>query len=252
MQWLKGMDKYRRRILWGGLALLLTAVAFRVVTERMFLARASVEGAFSCLTPEESTGTVTMTARYLPPAYGFSEEKLLRLFGEKIGLEMPEEFRTVTYAERVELVYEKQAAQATSLIKLVHLPETDSYYLCAEIAVFNRESEEVGEVRERLLRAAKNMKLCEINTTMELCGIYPGEIPLAQKDELTDRLLRELYATPVYENRENKQYTVYAYTGAVKEYIVAEKKKVNVQVAIYYDKATQKTEVILATPLGLR
>ena len=197
-------------------------------------------------------GTVNITARYLPPAYGFSEEKLLRLWGEKIGLKMTEEYRRVSFADREELVYEKTAAQATSVIKLVHLPESDGYYLCAEIVIYNREAEAVSEIRERLIQAAERMKLSEVNTTMELCGIYSGEIPLAQKDAITDRLLEKLYATPVYENRENKQYTVYAYTGAVKEYIVSEKKKVNVQVAIVYDKTTQKTEVILATPLGLR
>jgi len=100
--------------------------------------------------------------------------------------------------------------------------------------------------------AAESLKLAEITTTLELCGIYDGEIPLAKKDEVTDRLLRELYAQPVYENRENANYTVYAYTGAVEEYIVVEKKKINVQIAIYYDREMDCTEVVLASPIGLR
>lgn len=124
--------------------------------------------------------------------------------------------------------------------------------MCAEVTLYDTAEEDVTSFRSRLEKAAKQLKLEEVSTTIELCGMYNGEIPLGKKDSLTDALLKELYAAPVYENRENKNYTVYAYTGAIEDYIVVEKKRLNVQVAIYYDRSTDRTEVVLASPIGLR
>lgn len=248
----KKVTKRQKRIMTVLAAALLLAVSFKVITERLFLAQASIEGAFATLKPEESEGTITLTGRYLPPPYGFAEEKLLTHFGEKIGLEVEGEFREVRYDGRTEYVYEKTAAQARSLLKTVYLTEEDAYYLCAEITLTGENADATATFRETMRKAAENMGLREVETTVELCGVYNGEIPLAKKDEITDRLIRELYAQPVYENRENANYTVYAYTGAVEEYIIVEKKKINVQVAIYYDRNADRTEVVLASPLGLR
>lgn len=245
-------DKRQRKVLGGLAAVLILAAAFHGITERAFFAQASIEGAFAVLTPEESCGTVTMTGRYLPPPYGFSEEKLLRYFGEKIGLTVDGEIREVSYTGRLEYVYEKEAADAHSVLKVVLLEETGEYYVCAEVTLSGDNAPATAAFQKMMKRSAADMGLTEISTTLELCGGYSGEIPLAKKDEVTDLLLSELYARPVYENRQNANYTVYAYTGAVEEYITVEKKKINVQVAIYYDKATDRTEVVLASPLGLR
>ena len=243
----------RQRTALGGIAVvLLLAVAFRVITERAFLAQASIEGAFSLLHPKESMGTVTLTGRYLPPPYGFSEEKLLKHFGEQIGLVVDGEPRQAEFEGRVELIFEKKAAEAHSVLKLVCLTEEDAYYICAEITLTGKNATKASYLRKELLRAAERTKLGEVSTTLELCGIFDGELPLAEKDALTDNLLSELYAQPVYENRQNNYYTVYAYTGAVEDYITVERNKINVQVFIDYDKNRDCTEVVLASPLGLR
>lgn len=246
------MNQRQRKVLGGITLVLMLAVAFRVITERAFLAQASIEGAFSVLQPGESVGTVTMTGRYLPPPYGFSEEKLLEHFGGQIGLAVDGEIRRVEYEGRREAVFEKEAAEAYSVLKLVYLTEEEAYYICAEITLSGNNAPYVSEMRKELLRAAEKAGLTEVSATLELCGIFTGEIPLAEKDALTDLLLSELYAQPVYENRQNNYYTVYAYTGAVEDYITVERNKINVQVLIDYDRDMNRTEVVLASPLGLR
>lgn len=246
------LNQRQRKILGGIAVVLMLAAAFRVVTERAFLAQASIEGAFSLLHPKESMGTVTMTGRYLSPAYGFSEEKLLKHFGEQIGLTVDGEMRTAEFEGRRELIYEKTAAEANSVLKLVHLTEEDAYYLCAEITLSGKNAVNASYMRRELLKTAEKIGLAEVSATLELCGLFDGEIPLAEKDALTDSLLSELYAQPVYENRQNSYYTVYAYTGAVEDYITVERNKINVQVLIAYDRNQDRTEVVLASPLGLR
>lgn len=245
-------NKKARTVLSFIAAVLLVAAVFRGATERAFLAQAGMQGAFSSLEPDEKQGTVTLTGRYLPPPYGFSKEKLVGYFGELIGLSVEGTFREVLYTGRQEFVYEKKAAEAESLVKIVYLTEEDAFYLCAEITLTGKNADEITTFRETVYEAAEKLQLKEITTTLELCGTYEGEIPLGEKDRLTDHLLQELYAQPVYENRENANYTVYAYTGAVEEYIVVEKKKINVQIAVYYDKEADRSEVVLASPIGLR
>ncbi len=245
-------NEKQKKLLGGVAVVLLLAAAFRGITERAFLAQASIEGTFAMLNPENSQGTVTLTGRYLPPPYGFSEEKLLTYFAESIGLEVDGPIREVMYEGRKEYVFEKTAAEAWSLVKVVYLPETEAYYVCAEVTLTGGNTAGTPLFRERMQAEAERMGFSEITTTMELSGLFAGEIPLAEKDRLTDELLSGLYAQPVYEHRENKNYTVYAYTGAVEDYIVVEKKKINVQIAIYYDRDTDCSEVVLATPIGLR
>ena len=242
----------RRRLLYAAALTLCLAGIYKVIMSRVFFAGASMESAFSMLVPEERRGTVTMTARYPTPEYGCEEEMLLACFAEKLDLRMEDDIREVVYEGRREYVYEKEAAKAASLLKVVYLEKTGEYYVCAEVTLFGTEEQDVTAFKKRLEKAAKELELTEISTTLELCGVYNGEIPLGEKDSLTDALLKELYAAPVYENRENANYTVYAYTGAIKDYIVVEKKRLNVQVAIYYDRSSDRTEVVLASPIGLR
>lgn len=248
----RGLKKREKKFLVGVSIVFLLATAFRMITERAFLAGANMESAFSVLAPEKSRGTVTLTGRYLPPPYGFSEDKLLACFGEQIGLTVDGKLREVQYDGRWEYVYEKEAAEAHSVLKLVYLTEEEEYYICAEVVLSGESALATADLRKRMQREAKEFGLSEVSTTMELCGIYNEEIPLSEKDRLTDLLLSELYAQPVYENRENANYTVYAYTGAVEEFLTVEQKKINVQVAFYYDRESDCTEVVLASPLGLR
>lgn len=245
-------SKKRKGIVSGVAAVLVVAALLRTATERAFLAQASIQGAFAALTPDDSKGTVTLTGRYLPPPYGFAKEKLVAYFGEQIGLLVEGELREVRYDGRQEYVYEKAAAEAFSTVKVVYLTKEQEYYLCAEVTLTGQNAAGIASFQTLVKKAAEKLQLEDITTTLELCGTYDGEIPLGEKDRLTDLLLRELYAQPVYENRENANYTVYAYTGAVEEYIVVEKKKINVQIAVCYDKEADCTEVVLASPIGLR
>lgn len=245
-------QRKRRKWLYGAVLTLCLAGIYKIIMSRVFFARASMEGAFSLLVPEERRGTVTMTARYPTPEFGCEEDMLLTCFAKELGIEVEGTIREVMYEGRIEYAYEKAAAKADSLLKVVYLEKTKEYYVCAEVTLYDTAEEDVTSFRSRLEKAAKQLKLAEVSTTIELCGMYNGEIPLGKKDSLTDALLKELYAAPVYENRENKNYTVYAYTGAIEDYIVVEKKRLNVQVAIYYDRSTDRTEVVLASPIGLR
>lgn len=234
------------------LSTFLIAGVLRLVTGHLFQKNVSLAGAFQKLSPEKEEAVITLTGRFSPASYGFSEKKLLESFANRLNLKMDSEPHKLYLSGREELIFEKNGEEAHSVLRVVILTETEEVYLCGDFTLYNISPEGAAVFREELCKKAKRFGLSEISSTIELCGLYRGEIPLGKKDELVDRLLRELYAEPVYENRENDNYTVYAYTGSEKELVVVGHRKINVQAAIYYDENTDISKVILASPLSLR
>lgn len=228
------------------------AVLMQTAVERVFLRKGDINEAFSMLRTEETVGVLSIKAVYPREVRSEYEKKqLLYFLAEQIGLEV-EQQPQVFYAEnRCEVWYEKEAVRAHTLLKVVSVQqdETDTHYLHAVLTIREKTADSMAFYQSCLEKAMKELGAESISVTLELTGEQEGEIPLGSKDTLTDTLLKSLGARSVYENRENSYYTVYAYTGLISEYIVVEGKKINVQVALLYDKEKDVTSIFLATPI---
>jgi len=93
------------------------------------------------------------------------------------------------------------------------------------------------------------LKGCDISTTIQLVGEYSGYLTENRKDAVTERVLSALNAKVVYDYREDDLYTVYAYTGALENYITVENKKINIHLAMSQDEENYKTILYLASPI---
>lgn len=247
-----GREFVKKYLLLFAAAVVLAAAAAKVLVYQTMLAQAGISSVFRTIPFEESEGTVTLTARVKRGAHIYTNEQLLSAFARRIDLSLTGEPRRVSYTGREELVYEKEAAGACSVIKLVWLAGEQAEYLCAEITLQNASPDAIQKLREDMERAAKKLGMEEISTTLSLTGSLSGQLPLAKKDELADTIMNRLYAALSYEHRENIGYTVYGYSPTEKEYLMVGGRKVNVQAAIYYDEAADRTEVVIATPVGIR
>lgn len=246
----KRMDVWKRLGVFFA-AVFAVAALLQGTVYRVMVAKTSISGVFQALKFEECEGTIVFTAKFGAGDTRAQKEQKPALFARKIGLVLPETARRVSYDGREELIYEKEAAGAHSILKRVWLTESQEEYLCAEITLTNAEADAVEELKRRMEQAAKKLGMEEITTTIEFVGRKRGEIPLAGKDRLTDAILQKLYAETSYEHRENDCYTVYGYTAAEGNYLTVGGKRVNVQTAIFYDRERDRTEVILASPIGL-
>lgn len=233
-------------------AVFTVAAAFKTLVYRAMVAQTSISGVFRTLELKRCEGKVTFTARIPGKDRRQTEKRLISGFAGKIGLVPDMEPRCVNYTGREEHIYEKEAAQASSVLKYVRLTEEGQDYLCAEITLYDADPSAAEELKETMEKAAKRYGLTEVSATIELTGSCPGELPLGVKDRLTDTIFHRMYAGISYENRQNDNYTVYGYTAAEKNYLTVGGKKVNLQTAIYYDPETDRTEVVIASPVGLR
>lgn len=89
----------------------------------------------------------------------------------------------------------------------------------------------------------------ESKSSANVIGCYEGNLNLEQRDQIADRLLGEMGAKVVSENRDMQLYTIYGYTPYVKEYEYQERKKVNINLAMYYNELEDKTYAYAAIPV---
>lgn len=80
-------------------------------------------------------------------------------------------------------------------------------------------------------------------------GKYAGKLSLEERNQITDRLLAGINAEVVSENRDMTLYTVYSYTPYLNESVKLDRKRVNVNIAMYYSKAEDATVVYGGVPL---
>jgi len=80
-------------------------------------------------------------------------------------------------------------------------------------------------------------------------GNISGNLSLDEKNSITDDIIKSLNAQIVTERRDEKIYTVYAYTEAIDDYVVNGTSKTNVNVAISYDETLNETNIYMATPI---
>lgn len=89
-------------------------------------------------------------------------------------------------------------------------------------------------------------------SSANIIGSYQGKLSLEERNAITDKLLEDMGAKVVSENRDMQLYTVYAYTPWLGEYVMQEDEAINLNVAMYYSSTKDCTFVYAAVPvLGL-
>ena len=244
--------KSKTRILLFVVLVLWIAVFLQMAVERIFLKKGDFSEAFSELRTEENIGTVCVTAIYENEFLSeYDKKQLIYVLAEEIGLVVEEEPAVFYTGNLCEVWYEKEAAHAQTLLKVVSIQQNgaEEHSIYAKLCIQEKTARSAAFYQERLRDAMKELGAEQISVTLELSGEQEGEIPLEKKNAMTNALLESLAARCVYENRENDYYTVYAYTGRIDEYITVEGKKINVQVAVFYDRDEDVTKIYLATPM---
>jgi hypothetical protein len=100
-----------------------------------------------------------------------------------------------------------------------------------------------------LEKAFDRLKAREVQVTLKYEGNREGDMSSEQKHELAQLLVDELQGRIALEYDEGDIFTVYGYTGMLKEYVTSMDNKINIQIAISYNELTNKTRIELATPI---
>lgn len=98
----------------------------------------------------------------------------------------------------------------------------------------------------------KIMSEMEIDTivTVNLKGEIHGKLSKETKDAITSQMLSNMNAKVQAENKSDDVYTIYAYDKNIDKYILIGSSKVNINISMSYNEATNMTELYFSTPIN--
>jgi hypothetical protein len=247
--------------------LLWTAVGAQALANRLFSREGDIMSAFVTTNSGLMESTLEVTAEYGTQYLTVEDKKtLISYVATGLGIKVDSDIKTYESGERQEVVFQKLAARATTTIKVVSIGNSDStdafkqslessdqvtQYVMVRIVIYEDAKNEILKFKDTVEGIYEKLEIneSEVSTTLQLCGAFEGNLLLDTKNKMADNMIHSLDGKVVFENREEELYTVYAYTGLLKEYITVEKSKINIQVAMTYDEVNNCTKIYLATPV---
>ncbi|TCT13078.1 TATA-box binding protein [Natranaerovirga pectinivora] len=186
-----------------------------------------------------------------------SQDKKIELLNEiagKLSLEPEFEYGIIEEGAFQEIKLIKKSRNATTNIKLVTLEKTISSnvkeaenYLIIDIKLYNNINSLTyfKNLTEELLKDYE----VDAQVTIHITGERQGRVSILEKEEITRELFRYISAKEREQFITNDIYSIYGHTPIIKEYIVSNNKKINVDIAITYNEVEDTTYLYLATPL---
>ncbi len=247
--------------------LLWIAVGAQALSNRLFFRESDIMSAFVTTNSGLMESTLEVTAEYGSQYLTVEDkESLISYVAAGLGILIDSEIKTYENETRQEFVFQKQAARATTTIKVVTIGNreiTDAFkqslettgqvthYIMVRIVIYEDANNDVLSFKDTVESIFHELNISEgdMSTTLQLCGAFEGNLLLDTKNKLADNMISSLDGKIVFENRKDELYTIYAYTGLLKEYITVENTKINIQVAMTYDEVKNCTKIYLATPI---
>lgn len=231
------------------------AFATQFIVNRMFQENVQITEAFVKTNAEEMKSSLEIVAEYNA---GFlseaSKKEMIQALADAIGLTIDGEILQKQQASKSEYYFLKRAKKAVSEIKVVSLEQEEgeavkvNHYIIVRLDI-TESVHSIDKYKNLLEKTLDKLGVAEKQITMEFEGNYKGNMSVREKNEIATQLVEDLQGEIALEYEEGNLYTVYAYTGLLKEYIVSMGTKVNIQIAITYNDLTNKTRVTLATPI---
>lgn len=183
-------------------------------------------------------------------------KELLKELGKKLGITDEYEITEKQEENYQEVALHKKARKADTILRFSTMEYredseepviTSKQYVFIDITLYESLNSALA-YKEVLNELLKEYQIYP-QITVDLKGSYEGKLSLDEKDMVANRLLEILDAEIVSEYRTEELYTIYGYTSYVEEAIVNKNQKINVNVAINYDEAEEKTHLYLSSPV---
>jgi hypothetical protein len=231
------------------------AVATQIIVNRLFREDIQITEAFVKTNAEEMQSSIEIAGEYAADILSDEDKKnLICDLAAKIGLVIDKEISVWEEGTRSEYYFYKQAKYASSEIKLISVGQEEEDILKTRHYIIIRLSisdgiHSIDKYKTILEEAFERLQVKDTQITLKYEGNKDGNLTPEQKHEIAQLLVDDLQGEIALEYDEGDLYTVYAYTGMLKEYITSMGNKINVQIAISYNELTNKTKIELATPV---
>jgi archaellin len=231
------------------------AVAAQILVNRLFQEDIQITEAFVKTEAEEMQSGIEIAGEYKTGFLSDQDKKnLICDLAAKIGLIIDKDISVWEEGTRSEYYFYKQAQNASSEIKLISVEQEDEdavkmrHYIIIRLSI-SEGIQSIDKYKSILEETFDRLEVKDTQVTLKYEGNKDGNLTPEQKHEIAQLLVDDLQGKIALEYDEGDLYTVYAYTGMLKEYITSMDNKINIQIAISYNELTNKTKIELATPV---
>ncbi|HAN09423.1 MAG TPA: hypothetical protein DCP90_02285 [Clostridiales bacterium] len=120
-------------------------------------------------------------------------------------------------------------------------------YLIINTILYNK-IDGLGIVQTLLDKVHKELGL-DYNMNITVVGRYEGDMEKNKKIQFADKVFKSIKARKIDSFETDNIYSLYGYTSYIKDFIIQEKNKVNVNLAMRYNSYEDKTYLYIATPI---
>ncbi len=253
---IKNIVSFKRARITAYIAVVLwIAVVTQMLVNRIFQEDARITEAFVKTNTDEMQSSIEIAGEY-PTGFLSDEDKkkLICDLAAEIGLKIDKEISVWEEDGRSEYYFYKQAKKASSEIKIISVEQEEDdvikmkHYIIARLTICEG-IQSIDRYKVLLEKAFERLKAGDVQITLKYEGNREGDMTTEQKHELAQLLVDELQGRIALEYDEGDIFTVYGYTGMLKEYVTTMDNKINIQIAISYNELTNKTRIELATPI---
>lgn len=231
------------------------AFGTQTIMNRLFHDRFQITEAFVKTDAQEMQSSIEAVVECKSKYLSEEDKKnYIKKISDAIGLEIDKDISIVKDDDRMEYSFTKHAKQATSEIKVISLEQKENSavkiknYIIVRLTIL-KSIKSIDKYKTILENTLGQLGVSDKQITLQYKGCYDGDLSKKEKEQIAKCLVEDLQGKIAVEYDEGDIYTVYAYTGLLEEYIMSNGSKVNIQVAITYNKVSNKTTVYLATPI---
>lgn len=239
------------------IGVLWTAVIMQIAVNTFIRPSGNLLEAFVNTNSEVSSFELEMAANYGNGYLSESDKtELITYIGRKIGLQVDNYDMVINreYGD-CEVYINKTGKNADTLIKIISIKKEDSkeleafhHYIIVRLKLFTN-PDSILKYRDVISEVFNELKVSDVQTNMQISSKYNGKLDLDEMNKIADSMIGNLEGKVAYENRDDKLFTIYGYTGLLPEYVSSLGNKINIHVAIHYDEEADSTNVFLGTPV---
>lgn len=181
------------------------------------------------------------------------KENVLRQLAEELGMKQGYEVKddSKDQIERMVLSWKRETEEMNLSITTINVPMEDGNYRQEQYIYMTCEvKEDVEKLLSYKTLMEKMMKRRGFvpSANLNFKGSKSGEMPLQERQEVTNFLFRSLEAREVDSVKEEELYTVYGYSDLLKDSVAYGENEINLNLAFTFDEQKRETVFYLSMP----
>lgn len=230
------------------------AAMTQLFVNHIFMKEEKIMEAFAATEISMLESNLEVTANY--GNYFMTEEdkkQMLVHIASQIGLTKDYTWDVENEVDRSSVTLRKEGKNANSQIKLISCYfSEDKNNLTQFIRIklsLKEKLDSILQYKKELEDILEKLGVEDSQFYLSFRGTYKGQLTEEECKTEVDKLLNTLQGKIISQGIVEGNYTTYAYTNLVKDYLTVEDKRVNLNIAFSYDEEENRTNLYIGTPI---